>query len=81
MKADAIKSIKTKIEKALLQIRPFLIEDGGDVQLVEITDDLIVRVRFQGACRTCPMSHMTFTAGVEDAIIRAVPEVKKVESV
>ena len=74
-------SLVKKIENALSQIRPFLLEDGGDVQLVEITDDFVARVEFQGACKTCTMSNMTFTAGVEDAIRRAAPEIIKVESV
>ena len=63
------------------QIRPFLLEDGGDVELVEITDDLIVKVEFKGACKTCSMSSMTFTAGVEDAICKAAPEVIRVEAI
>ncbi len=73
--------LKNKILKALEQIRPFLLEDGGDVQLVEITSDSIVRVEFKGACRTCTMSSMTFNAGIEDAILKAAPEVKRVEVV
>lgn len=75
------KSLEKKIENALSQIRPFLLEDGGDVQLVEITSDMVVRVELKGACRTCAMSNMTFNAGVEDAIRRAAPEVRKVEAV
>lgn len=75
------KSLKNKIENALSQIRPFLMEDGGDVELVEITADMVVKVEFKGACSTCSMSNMTFNAGVEDAIMRAVPEVRKVEAV
>ncbi len=74
-------SLDKKIENALSQIRPFLLEDGGDVRLVEITSDLVVKVEFIGACRTCSMSNMTFNAGVEDAIKRAAPEIKKVEAV
>lgn len=74
-------SLQKKIENALSQIRPFLLEDGGDVQLVEITEDMVVKVELKGACRTCSMSNMTFNAGVEDAIRRAAPEILKVEAV
>ena len=67
-----------KIENALDEIRPFLNEDGGDISLVEVTDEMIVKVRFEGACTECNMSNMTFKTGVEKCILSAVPEVKKV---
>lgn len=72
--------MKEKIEKALDEIRPALQADGGDVELVEVKDG-IVKVRLKGACGGCPMSSMTLSMGVERAIKRAVPEVKKVEAV
>ncbi len=81
MTVTADKSLINKIETALSQIRPFLLEDGGDVELVDVTDELVARVRFKGACKTCTMSNMTFTAGVEDAIRRTAPEIKKVEAI
>ncbi len=71
-------SAKQKIENALDQIRPFLNEDGGDIHLVEITDDLVVKVQFVGACTDCSMQNSTFKAGVEQSILKAVPEVKTV---
>ena len=67
-----------KIELALEEIRPFLNEDGGDISLIEVTADLIVKVRFEGACTDCNMSNMTFKTGVERSILSAVPEVKEV---
>lgn len=70
-----------KVEKALESIRPFLIEDGGNVELLEITDDGVVKIEFKGACQSCSMSTTTFKAGVEDAILRAVPEIKEVVAV
>ncbi len=70
-----------KVEEALDQIRPYLQEDDGNVLLVEITKDNIVRVELQGACKTCSMSLMTLKAGIEESIKRAVPEVKSVEAV
>ena len=70
-----------KIEEALNTIRPYLLADGGNVELLEITDDLIVRVELQGSCQTCIMSTMTMKAGIEETIKRAVPEIKGVEAV
>ncbi len=70
-----------KIETSLDSIRPYLIADGGNVKVLEITDDQVVKLEFIGACGNCPMSTMTFKAGVEEAIKRAVPEIKSVEVV
>lgn len=72
--------MREKIEKALDQIRPALQADGGDVEFVGVKDG-VVQVRLKGACGGCPMSSMTLSLGVERAIKRAVPEVKKVEAV
>ncbi|MDP3732317.1 MAG: NifU family protein [Candidatus Omnitrophota bacterium] len=72
--------MREKIEKALENIRPSLQMDGGDIELVNI-DDGIVKVRLTGACGGCPMSEITMTQGVEQAIKKAVPEVKKVIAV
>lgn len=70
-----------KVVNALEEIRPFLKEDGGDLEIVEITDDMVLRIEFQGACSSCSMNNMTFKNGVEDAIKRLVPEIKRVEPV
>ncbi|MBO3697878.1 NifU family protein [Roseivirga sp. E12] len=70
-----------RVEAALEKIRPFLIADGGNVKVLEITDDMIVRLELEGACGTCPMSPMTMKAGVEEAIKRDVPEIQGVEAV
>jgi Fe-S cluster biogenesis protein NfuA len=70
-----------RIEDALEQIRPYLQADGGNVTLVEITDDNIVRLELQGACKSCSMSMMTLKAGIEETIKRAVPEIVSVEAV
>lgn len=71
----------SKIENALEQVRPFLKADGGDISLVEVTDDNIVKVKLHGACHGCSISHITMKAGVEEAIKNAVPEIKTVEAV
>ena len=73
--------ITTKVLEAMGQIRPFLIEDGGDIELVEITNDMVVKVEFKGTCTNCSMNTMTFKSGVQDTIMKAVPEIKRVEAV
>lgn len=70
-----------KIENALEQVRPFLKADGGDISLVEVTDDNVVRVKLHGACQGCSISHITMKAGVEEAIKNAVPQIRTVEAV
>lgn len=71
----------TKVEKALDSMRPYLAADGGNVNVLEITTDNVVRLELVGSCGTCPMSAMTFKGGLEEAILRAVPEITKVEAV
>ncbi len=73
--------MREKVEKALEKIRPALQADGGDIELVEVTDDGVVKVKLVGACAGCPMSAMTLSAGVEGALKEEVPEVKRVEAV
>ncbi|MDD2352501.1 MAG: NifU family protein [Candidatus Caldatribacteriota bacterium] len=73
--------MREKVEKALEKIRPSLQADGGDVELVDVTDDGIVKVRLTGACRGCPMSQMTLKMGIEKALKDSIPEVKEVQSV
>ncbi len=70
-----------RIELALDSIRPYLRTDGGDVKLLEVTDDMVAKIELLGACGACPMSTMTFKAGVEEAIKREVPEIAAVEAV
>lgn len=71
--------MKERVQKALDKIRPSLQADGGDVELVEVTDDGIVRVRLQGHCAGCPMSMMTLKNGIERILKEEIPEVKAVE--
>jgi Fe-S cluster biogenesis protein NfuA len=70
-----------KILEALERIRPCLQIDGGDIELTSISDDGFVKVRFLGACSTCPLSPMTLRAGVERMLMLALPEVRRVEAV
>ena len=70
-----------KVENALDTIRPYLKADGGNVSVVEITSDNIVRLRLLGSCGSCPMSIMTLKAGIEQAIKREVPEIEGIEAI
>ena len=69
---------RDKIAKTIEKVRPYLVADGGDIELKEITDDLTVKVELQGACGTCPFSLFTLKNGVEQALKKEVPEVKEV---
>ncbi len=70
-----------KINRALEELRPHLHADGGDMELVEITDDGVARVRLLGACSDCTMSVMTIKAGLEESVKRIAPEIIRVEEV
>ena len=72
------KTIIDKIEGALTEIRPFLEDDGGDINFIELTSEWVVKVKLIGACSSCSISASTLKNGVETAIKRAVPRVKKV---
>jgi len=69
---------RTKVEETLEQIRPFLQADGGDVALVDVSDDGVVTVELQGACKGCPMSQLTLANSVERVLKEQIPEVVKV---
>jgi Fe-S cluster biogenesis protein NfuA len=73
--------LKEKIEKVLDEIRPALQADGGNVELVEVTDKGVVKVRLTGTCGGCPMSTYTLKMGIEQKLKEEIPEVKEVEQV
>jgi Fe-S cluster biogenesis protein NfuA len=73
--------ISGKVNEAIEQLRPFLHADGGDMELVEITDEAVARVRLLGACSDCSMSVMTLKAGLEEAVKIMAPEIVSVEAV
>ena len=73
--------VLSKINSAIDSVRPYLNADGGDVELVEVTDDLIVKVKLVGACDGCPFSMQTLKAGLEQAIRKNIPEIKEVIAV
>lgn len=73
--------IEERVKNALNQIRPYLQQDGGDVEYVDMTNEGVVMVRLQGHCGTCPHALQTLKQGIETAVKRAIPEVKSVERV
>lgn len=73
--------LREKIETALNTMRPFLQADGGDVELVEVTDDMVVNLRLLGACSSCEMSAMTMKAGIEEGLKKAIPGINGVKAV
>jgi len=75
-----IKNIRERVIKVLERVRPYLQSDGGDIELLEITEDLSVKVKLTGACHGCPYSIQTLKAGVEQAILKEVPEIRRVIS-
>jgi Fe-S cluster biogenesis protein NfuA len=77
---DNVSDLKKSVEQALEKIRPLLQRDGGDIELVEVTDG-VVKVRLTGACIGCPMSQMTLKQGVEKMLMKEVPGLKEVQAV
>jgi Fe-S cluster biogenesis protein NfuA len=72
---------RTVVQGVIDRVRPFLQRDGGDVQLVEVTEDNVVKVKLVGACGTCPMSTMTLKNGIEAELKKSIPEIKAVMAV
>ena len=70
--------INQQVEQVLETMRPYLHADGGDVELVEVSEELDIVLRLIGACRTCSMSEMTMTAGIEESLRRAIPNIGKI---
>ena len=74
-------NLNARVEAALETVRPHLRVDGGDVELVEVTEDMHVKIRWMGMCETCSMSGMTLRAGIQEAIQSKIPEIVGVEAV
>ncbi len=70
-----------KVQNILEQVRPYLQQDGGDINFVELTEDNVVNVELTGACGTCPFSTMTLKNGVEATLKKALPEIKEVVAI
>jgi len=78
---ERVGKLKEKVEKALEQVRPNLQADGGNIELIDVSEDGVVKVALKGACHGCPMAQQTLKMGVERFLKQAVPEVKEVVSV
>ncbi len=78
---SANEELVSKVKNVIEQIRPYLQADGGDVEYVDMTEDNVVNIRLLGMCGNCPHSRMTLKNGIEAAVVRALPEIKSVESV
>ncbi|MBX7041624.1 MAG: NifU family protein [Ignavibacteria bacterium] len=72
---------RENVERVLEMVRPFLQQDGGDVELYETCEDGIVKVRLLGNCKSCPLGMMTLRAGIERALMNEIPSVKRIEAV
>ena len=81
MTTEQREEITRKVKNVLDQIRPYIQQDGGDIEFVELTDDYVVNVELKGACGTCPYSMMTLKGGVESTMKNAIPEIKSVEAI
>ena len=74
-------NLEEQVKNVIDQIRPYLEADGGNIRFVEITEDKVVKVELQGACGSCPHSRITLKSGVEQAMLKAIPEIKSVEDI
>ncbi len=81
MQTTAKADLLLRIEDALSSVRPHLVVDGGNVEVVDVTDDMCVKIRWVGMCETCSMSAMTLRAGIAEAIRGKIPEIERVEAV
>ena len=77
MTEEVKNDLNRRINAALDKIRPYLVADGGDISLEEVTEDITIKVKLHGACDGCPFSYQTLKAGVEQALIKEVPEMKE----
>lgn len=73
--------LEKRVKNILEQVRPYLQQDGGDVNFVELTDDMVVMVELTGACGSCPYSTMTLKNGIESVMKKTIPEIKSVEQI
>lgn len=81
METEKKNELISRVNSALENVRPYLQADGGDISLVDVTDDMIVKVKLSGACYGCPFSAQTLKSGVEQALVKEIPEIKEVQAV
>lgn len=80
MSIETREELTSKVKNVIEQIRPYLQADGGDIHFLELTEDNVVNVDLQGSCGSCPFSRMTLKNGVEEAMRKAIPQIKSVEA-
>lgn len=80
METEKKNKLLSRINKALDKVRPYLQADGGDISLIDVTDEMIVKVKLTGACYGCPFSMQTLKSGVEQALVKEIPEIKEVQA-
>ena len=80
METEKKNKLLSRINKALDKVRPYLQADGGDISLIDVTDEMIVKVKLAGACYGCPFSMQTLKSGVEQALVKEIPEIKEVQA-
>jgi Fe-S cluster biogenesis protein NfuA len=80
MSIETREELTSKVKNVIEQIRPYLQADGGDIHFLELTEDNVVNVDLQGSCGSCPFSRMTLKNGVEEAMRKAIPQIKAVEA-
>ena len=81
MSVQTDSELTERIKIALAEIRPYLESDGGDISLIDVTPDMVVRVKLHGACQSCSVNQMTLTSGVEQTIKKYAPEVQSVQNI
>lgn len=81
MSPEEKKEIILKANIALDEIRPFLMQDGGNVDVVDVTDDYVLKIEFKGACCSCSMTDQTFKNGIEEIVRRSLPEIKSIQNI
>ncbi len=72
------KDLRAKIESTLEGVRPYLMADGGNVEFIDVSNDMVVKLRLLGTCSNCNMSRFTMKAGIEDSLKKAIPSIKSV---
>ena len=81
MDSSAKSDLVKQLDEALNEIRPHLIEDGGDIEVVDVTDDMVVKLKWLGNCEACKISYMTMATGIQHVIKNRFPQIKEVEAI
>lgn len=81
MEESKRQDLEKRVNETIAMVRPYLVADGGDIEFVELTDDMVVKVQLLGACGSCPYSIQTLKNGVEQAVKKQIPEIKEVVSI